>query len=278
MGDAAVEPRRRAAQWVADVPGYLWDGRTLPVPVEKIADSHCGLRIREMAPAEMPRVLAGNGPRESEGLSGLLLVSESEIWVNRDEAAQWPGRKRFAVGHELGHWVLHRPTGNVFCRSASLFGVPAGTPEPEAGADIEEEASLFAAELLFPDPLVREHYARLGGDITALCELFGGSRRATERAVIESIRRPRAAQADGVRMFVYDDAGYEAWRAAHHGEGYVLNDTFDDRSRLHHARCSYLDRPATDGVPRTRFPKWCSLDRAALLEVVPATPCRRCRP
>ena len=36
------------------------------------------------------------------GLSGLLLPAAGEIWVNAAEAREWPPRRRFTIGHELG--------------------------------------------------------------------------------------------------------------------------------------------------------------------------------
>lgn len=38
-----------------------------------------------------------------QSLSGLLLPVRGEIWVNAEEARQWPPRRRFTIGHELGH-------------------------------------------------------------------------------------------------------------------------------------------------------------------------------
>jgi predicted transcriptional regulator len=72
--------------------------------------------------------------------------------------------------------------------------VPAGLPSyvwdgerlpvpVEDIADIEEEASAFAAPLLMPQWLfVREH-ARRGGDVAALGAAFGTSVAATERRI-----------------------------------------------------------------------------------------------
>jgi len=273
-------PIERAATWLSEIPSYIWDGETLPVPVEEIADSHCALHVREVAPAGMLQAPGVPVLEEGATLSGLLLLDPGEIWVNAVEAAQWPGRRRFTVGHELGHWVLHRPTRSVFCRAASVAvedasDVVAGAP------DLEEEASLFASAVLFPPDLVRREFALLGGDIHALCGRFGGSRRATERAVLESIRKPAWAFVDGVQLFHYDDPGYEAWRAACHEDGFVLNDDLagGDHARLHRACCTYLDRAVSDGVPRTRYPKWCALELAGLLELVPAAgACGRCKP
>ncbi len=247
----------RAAEVLTEVPRYLWNGRTLPVPVEDIADSHFKLLICETPDlATVPG--APPGP-----LSGLLLVGDRQIWVDAGEAATSPGRRRFTIGHELGHWCLHAGTHRkIFCRA----------PESPAGVDIEEEASLFSGALMFPPALVRREWATLRGDVTRMCERFGASRIATERAVFRVVHGPAVRErAPSLAGFAWDDARYEAWRAAHREDGFVCNDDLADPAgaKLHRAGCSYLDRPARAGSPRTRAPKWCSLDAGELRRAFP---------
>ena len=167
----------RAERVLASAPEYVWDGETLPVPVEELVDSVYGLLVcdvEDMATAPgAPSLAAG------QSLSGLLLPARGEIWVNAEEARIWPPRRRFTIGHELGHWVMHRDGQQaLFCRRTAVDERPA-----EPARDIEEEASAFAAALLMPQWLfVREH-ARTGGDVPALCAAFGTSAAATERRV-----------------------------------------------------------------------------------------------
>ena len=167
----------RAEQVLAAAPGYVWNGERLPVPIEDIVDSVYGLLVRDV---ENMRSAPGAPPlAEGQALSGLLLPARGEIWVNAEEGRLWPPRRRFTIGHELGHWVMHR-TGqqSLFCRRTSIDEQAA----PPA-RDIEDEASAFAAGLLMPSWLfVREH-ARCGGDVAELCRVFGTSQAATERRV-----------------------------------------------------------------------------------------------
>jgi len=181
---SAIE--QRAERVLADVPDWIWDGDRLPVPVEHIADSCFGLHVRDVedlsrapgVPADLP---AG------QALSGLLLPSLGEIWVNAAESREWPPRRRFTIGHELGHWSLHRTGGAVWCRSQAVdpdradppTGRPAYPPE-------ESEANEFAAALLMPARLVRRHYERLrrrdpDGCFQQLCRMFGTSGAAMSR-------------------------------------------------------------------------------------------------
>src|SRR5215208_5012583 len=132
----------RAEQVLAKAPAYIWDGERLPVPVEDLADSVYGLLVRDVE--DMGVAPGAPALAEGQSLSGLLLPARGEIWVNAAEARQWPPRRRFTIGHELGHWVMHRSGQQaLFCRRTTV---------DEAGArserDIEEEASAFAAALL----------------------------------------------------------------------------------------------------------------------------------
>jgi len=168
----------RAEKILASVPEWIWDGESLPVPVEEIADSCFSLLVRDVAPDEMSS-LPGAPPLDpGQAVSGLLLASRSEIWVNADEAHEWPGRRRFTICHELGHWELHR-TGQeaLFCRSttvapeeSTIESAPTKPPVPIT----EEEANAFAAALLMPAHLIREHYPQLQ-DHAEMCRLFGAS-------------------------------------------------------------------------------------------------------
>lgn len=168
----------RAAEVLAQVPDYIWDGESVPVPIEAIVDSHFGLHVRDVD--DMAAAPGCPEPATGQKLSGLLLAEHREIWVNAAEGREWPGRRRFTLGHELGHWVLHREMQtSLFCRHGSVEdGTPAsGSEVPE----IEREANAFAAALLIPPQLLERHYYETGRDFEALCELFGSSRAAMGR-------------------------------------------------------------------------------------------------
>jgi hypothetical protein len=161
---AAAWDRARAADAAASrelerVPSWLWDGASAPVPVEALADSHYGLLVEEASDLR-----ARAGLNESAHLSGLLLPAEKLILVDRDEAARAPGRRRFTITHELGHWVLHCSAASrapVYCRDTTVReSDPAATPSPADPATqldystSELEANQFAAALLMPRDLL----------------------------------------------------------------------------------------------------------------------------
>jgi Zn-dependent peptidase ImmA (M78 family) len=111
----------------------LFGGKELPVPVQAIAEDLLGLSIHE---------------RELDSISGLLYPEERLIYVN---ASDVPARKRFTLAHELGHWVCQCREGRgerVMCRAEDV--------SPNADRSLEREANVFAAELLMPEPAVRQ--------------------------------------------------------------------------------------------------------------------------
>lgn len=173
-----------AACVLDSVPSFVWDGKQLPIPVEDIVDSCYGLLVRDvedMSSAPVPGGLASD-----EWISGLLLPAQREIWVNAEDGRRWPPRRRFTIGHELGHWELHR-TGQqtLFCRAGYVDPSTVAQPltpavRPERPRP-EEEADIFAAALLMPAPLIAAQRRELGDDVPRLCRRFDCSEKAMRR-------------------------------------------------------------------------------------------------
>jgi hypothetical protein len=158
------DPERTAGKVLAEFESsYGYDG-TLPVPVEEIADSLARLQV------DVRESLAGipGVPQEAAGLSGMLLCRPvMTIYVNAREARRSPGRGRFTVAHELGHWYLHATdTGDEnfqrFCRG----------PDLRAKRHQEGEANRFAACLLMPEELLREYAAESHFNLALLGKRF----------------------------------------------------------------------------------------------------------
>ena len=165
-----MEIEERAERVLARVPEWIWDGESLPVPVEDIADSVFRLRVCEVD--DLSDAPGAPALEPGSSLSGLLLPGRGEIWVNGPEARQWPPRRRFTIGHELGHWCMHRSDhiASIYCRSASVDPKDERPERPLA----EKEADAFAAALLMPARLLREAYGR-DRDFGRLCARFGAS-------------------------------------------------------------------------------------------------------
>jgi hypothetical protein len=178
---------QRSGEVLARVPDWMWNGAMPPVPVEDIADSVAGLYVRDREPDEMATAPGSPPLEDGQTISGLLLPSVGEIWVNAEEARQWPERRRFTIAHELGHHYLHQQgQGTLFCRHGSVDADEAPADRPELPA-IESEANWFAASLLMPAEMVRRHYAETSGDFDRLCEIFSSSRAAMGRRLRQTV-------------------------------------------------------------------------------------------
>jgi Zn-dependent peptidase ImmA (M78 family) len=129
----------------------LYSAPHLPVPVEAIAEDLLGLHVS----------------RAEIDCSGFLAPAERRVVLNAEEP---PARRRFTLAHELGHWVcqvLEGHTAPVYCRAADLAA--------DADRTLEREANVFAAELLMPEPAVRDVFA---GSVAGCAEAFGVSEEA----------------------------------------------------------------------------------------------------
>lgn len=122
------------------------------VPVERIAARH-GIDIRTDA---VDGDISGFLVRQV-GKAGAI------IGINRNQS---PKRRRFTLGHELGHYFLHNEQGNaeVHVDRSSRFFVKLRDSDSSKGEDTDEmEANLFAAELLMPAKFLEVDIARHGG-------------------------------------------------------------------------------------------------------------------
>ena len=171
-----VEERAEAV--LAALPGYVWDGERLPVPVEDIADSGFGLLVRDV---EDMRAAPG-APRARTRASRCRAcccprAARSGSTPTRRASGRRGGASRSGTSSATGSCTA--PASRRCSAAARTVDEPGARPE----RDIEEEASAFAAALLMPQWLfVREH-ARCDGDVAALCATFGSSIAATERRI-----------------------------------------------------------------------------------------------
>lgn len=131
------------------------------------------------------------------------------------------GRERFSIGHELGHWTLHR--GQSFrCR----------VDDPEqnltSSASLERQADEFAAHLLMPSGLFVPRVRALGkpnlNDIEVLGDVFGASLLATCLRLVDIDTLP-------VIIACYSAQRRIWWKAAAHvPKRWFLKDTLDEDS------------------------------------------------
>lgn len=85
-----------------------------------------------------------------DGAEARLIRNNTNGIIRVNERIMQPGRKRFAIAHELGHWFLHSRVSQVLaCTAEDMIAKYKASPP-------ELEANFFASELLMPSDLFRE--------------------------------------------------------------------------------------------------------------------------
>lgn len=108
---------------------------------------------------------------------------------------QRPERRRFSIGHELGHFLIpsHRPhPGRPFECSIDDFNL-LNSKDQNRRRRIEAEANRFAAQLLMPPSRVRKAIGHSGSTLESLVALakdFAVSKEAMARTWVDAHREP----------------------------------------------------------------------------------------
>lgn len=156
----------------------------IPIPIEELA---LQLDIKKIAALE------------TEGFEGGLLTDENRasgiILVNK--AAQ-AGRRRFTIGHELGHFLMltHKPVeaGKFLCSREDMRRW--SNDQNDRYVRMEVEANQFSAFLLMPPPALRKFIQQKGSpDLRHVVELarhFDVSKEAAARAYAQYHNEPIA--------------------------------------------------------------------------------------
>lgn len=116
-----------------------------------------------------------------DGCEARIVGHGSRAIITVNEASA-PVRKRFSLGHEIGHWC-HHSGQTLVCRSEEIGR------HGEGGAYLERQADAFAAELLLPSyilcPYVRQ-FRKLNFEvIRKIAALFSTSLPATAIKMVE---------------------------------------------------------------------------------------------
>jgi hypothetical protein len=101
----------------------------------------------------------------------------------RDDMVE-PGRIRFSIGHELGHWEMHPNLSQGFLCTASDF-------TDYARSSYEAEANLFSANLLMPRPWMHPELWKTDPSfvvVSAMAKEFGTTLTAASRRFVELSR------------------------------------------------------------------------------------------
>lgn len=122
-----------------------------PIPIENILENHLKL---DFEVTDLKSVLGKDDVLGAAWFEkGKVAVDSS---IEREE-----GRLAFTLGHEAGHWILHRPLWEQQRRLSALL--PAEKEEPaficresERRGEAEWQANQFSSRLLMPTGFVRE--------------------------------------------------------------------------------------------------------------------------
>lgn len=150
-----VLSRPRWAHAVATANDLTKDISAPPIPVYEIAETS-GVNV----------VFVDFGPH-AESVSGLCDFKHARIYVNKDDSTE---RQAFTIGHELGHWLLHK---QFFLEHPEKYPVLPRFSAPNRGDPMEKEANKFAACLLVPERLLAPVKS---APVAALARSFGVSR------------------------------------------------------------------------------------------------------
>ncbi|MGE0769642.1 MAG: ImmA/IrrE family metallo-endopeptidase [Hyphomicrobiaceae bacterium] len=112
--------------------------------------------------------------RNIPGCVGALVYGEAKPrqWAIMYHVGQTDGRRSFTVGHEFGHYVLHRQLIEEDARFAGGIYCDENAVVRRGGSGIEKEADEFAANLLMPFNDFRSQLpAKARGDFEILSRL-----------------------------------------------------------------------------------------------------------
>ena len=197
-------PRKEAARITVMLDAVLGADRFDRAPVDMIS---LALEYsKNTAPNEAIELIE---ERSIPGCVGALICGDDKPrkWGILYDKGQSPGRRAFTVGHEFGHWVLHRVRVDQDDDLADGFSCDEEAITQRSGAGIEDEADMFAADLLMPfhdfrkqlPPRERPDFDRLG----ALAKRYGVS---LEAAIIRWLEYTETRA-----ILVVSNEGFARW-------------------------------------------------------------------
>lgn len=137
-----------------------------------------GFDIEDLAEAEGIRVRRG-GLKNVD--AWLVRNPDGGGVIRLKEDMVEPGRIRFSIGHELGHWSLHPKLSQGFLCTATDFSDYVKSQE-------EAEANVFSANLLMPRPWLQPELWRADpsfAGVSAMAREFGTTLTAAARRFTE---------------------------------------------------------------------------------------------
>jgi Zn-dependent peptidase ImmA (M78 family) len=135
----------------------------IPVPVEDITTYHLALRLGF---ADLHETLRIPMLRDQPDILGAIWVDTETILIDRTldpkKNPSMSGRYRYSLGHEIGHWRLHRSYVSKDGNQTSLFEAPSDPNvicrSSQAKEPIEWQAEFFSSCLLMPRRRVHKEW------------------------------------------------------------------------------------------------------------------------
>jgi hypothetical protein len=141
------------------------------------------INIEDIAMAEGAFVQEG----PLDGSEARLLRGGGSAHIRIKEDIRERGKKRFAIAHELGHWLLHNNLSQWnLCTTSDLQEM-----QEYKGSPLEVESNAFASALLLPTTLLRLRCEDAVPDLTliqALAEEFDTTLTATAIRFVEECK------------------------------------------------------------------------------------------
>jgi Zn-dependent peptidase ImmA (M78 family) len=115
-----------------------------------------------------------------------MVVGNGDHGIIKINSRSSEGRQRFSLGHELGHWCLHK--GRLLVCQAHEIGAARKAAAPEQAADA------YAADLLMPRQILQQHPCCRGplsfATVRAVAEAFSVSVTAAAIRLVEVEHAP----------------------------------------------------------------------------------------
>ena len=182
---------------------------------DKPEDERFPVECRAIAEGFGIKVHADDLDMEFEG--GLFIESDLTAIIYNNKIREG-GRKNFTLGHELGHFFLHKDRKELQCSMADLTDSGTNRAHP---MNIEQEANRFAASLLMPsDDFRRSSRGHVSSVLllSQLAERYQTSLTATAYRMVELANHPLA-------LVIVKEGRVRSWRPNDHMKqtGFWLN-------------------------------------------------------
>lgn len=128
------------------------------------------LRIRYPSELDINEIAMERGAyvreKDIDGAEAWLVRKGSRAIITINRRLYEPGRKRFAIAHELGHFELHHDSQLVICSDEDMYAWNRSKSQ-------EIEANEFASCILMPETIFPRYVEKEAPNMDKISELSG---------------------------------------------------------------------------------------------------------